>query len=97
PADQAIKLSRLGHFAEAETLLEETAKNCPPRDRALMAPAFADLYTRTQRYDEGRRYLDGEVARAPADMALRLLRGRLARLAGDTASAEREFRSILAE
>jgi hypothetical protein len=96
-ADQAIKLSRLGRYGEAETLLKDTARECPPRDRALMAPAFADLYTRTLRFDEGRRYLDGEIARAPADLSLRLLRGRLARLAGDTASAEGEFRSILSE
>jgi tetratricopeptide (TPR) repeat protein len=62
-----------------------------------MAPAFADLYTRTRRFDEGRRYLDAEISRRPGDGSLRLLRGRLALLSGDGASAEREFRALLAE
>jgi Flp pilus assembly protein TadD len=95
-ADEAIKLSRLGRFGEAEKLLNETAAASPPGDRAAMAPAFADLFTRTKRFDEGRRYMDGEILRRPADQGLRLIRGRLARLAGDSAGAEREFRGILA-
>jgi len=94
--DEAIKLSRLGRYDEAERLLNQTAASCPPGDLALMAPAFSDLFTRTGRFDEGRRYLDGEISRRPADESLRLIRGRLARLAGDNASAEREFRAVLA-
>jgi tetratricopeptide (TPR) repeat protein len=95
--DAAIKLSRLGRYAESEALLRETALSCPPRDLAAMAPAFADLFTRTQRYDEGRRYLDAEIARRPNDESLRLVRGRLSRFAGDTAAAERDFRTVLAD
>ena len=94
--DEAIKLSRLGRFGEAEALLRSTSASCPPRDRAAMAPAYADFYTRTRRFEEGRRYLDGEILGRPADESLRLLRGRLAGLAGDSSSAEREFRAILA-
>ena len=95
-ADEAIKLSRLGRFDEAEKLLNQTAMSCTPRDRAAMAPAFADFFTRTKRFEDGRRYLDGEIARRPGDQSLRLIRGRLARLSGDSAAAEREFRAILA-
>jgi len=95
-ADEAIKLSRLGRFAEAEQLLRQTALTCTPRDLALMAPAFADLFTRTKRFAEGRRYFDAAVARRPADQSLRLLRGRLARLGGDPAAAESEYRAVLA-
>jgi len=95
--DEAIKLSRLGRFDEAESLLKRTAVSCPPRDLAAMAPAFADLFTRTRRFEEGRRYLDAEVSERPADEGLRMVRGRLARFAGDNAAAEREFRGILAE
>ncbi|HEY5080253.1 MAG TPA: tetratricopeptide repeat protein [Opitutaceae bacterium] len=95
--DQAIKLSRLGRYGEAEKLLRETEDSAPPRDAAAMAPAFADLFTRTRRFEDGRRYLDAEIARRPADESLRLLRGRLARLGGDTAAAEREFRALLAQ
>ena len=76
-ADEAIKLSRLGRFGESEGLLRQTAASCSPRDRAAMAPAFADLYTRTKRFDEGRCLLDAEIAARPADGSLRLLRGRL--------------------
>ena len=94
--DEAIKLSRLGRYGEAQRLLEETAAASPPGDRASIAPAFADLFTRTRRFDEGRRHMDAEIARRPADQGLRLIRGRLARLAGDSAAAEKEFRAILA-
>jgi tetratricopeptide (TPR) repeat protein len=94
--DEAIKLSRMGRFDEAEGLLRLTAKGCDPRDLAAMAPAFADLFTRTRRFEEGRRYLDEEISLRPGDVSLRFLRARLARFAGDTASAEREFRAILA-
>jgi hypothetical protein len=94
--DEAIKLSRLGRFAEAEQLLRATAATCPPRDLALMAPAFADFFTRTQRLDEGRRHLDGLIALRPADASLRLLRGRLALAARDAAAAERDYHDILA-
>ncbi len=96
-ADEAIKLSRLGRFDEAEALLKKTAAASPPRDQALMAPAYADFFTRTRRFAEGRRYFDEAIARQPADRSLRLLRGLVARLGGDTADAEQEFRAILAE
>jgi tetratricopeptide (TPR) repeat protein len=95
--DEAIKLSRLRRYGEAEALLRATARKCPPRDRLMMAPAFADLFTRTGRFDEGRRYLDDEIAGARTDESLRLARGRLDRYAGNFAAAEREYREILAE
>ena len=94
--DEAIKLSRLGRFEEAESLLRKTAATCSPRDRTAMAPAFADLFTRTKRFEEGRGFLDAEIGRSPADANLKLLRARLTRLSGDNAGAEREYRSILA-
>ena len=95
-ADEAIKLSRLGRFDEAEVLLKKTAATCRPRDLALMAPAFADFFIRTKRLAEGRLYLDGVIALRPTDASLRLLRGRLIRLAGDPVAAENEYRTILA-
>lgn len=95
--DEAIKLSRLGRFDEAEGLLNRTAAKSSPSDRAAMAPAFADLFARTRRFEEGRRYLDSQIALRPADVSLRLVRGRLARFAGDNEAAEREFRGVLAE
>ena len=95
--DEAIKLARLGRDTEAEQLLRETARTCTARDLVLLAPAFADLFTRTKRFDEARRYFDTLINAQPAEPSLRLLRGRLARLAGDTAAAEKEYRAILAE
>jgi tetratricopeptide (TPR) repeat protein len=95
--DEAIKLSRLERYGEAENLLKETAAACRPRDLAAVGQALADLYIRTRRWDEGRRFFDGMIARQPTDLKLRLIRGRLAHLAGDPKSAEREFRGILAE
>ncbi|HEY5226998.1 MAG TPA: tetratricopeptide repeat protein, partial [Opitutaceae bacterium] len=96
PTDEAIKLSRLERYAEAEEVLKFTAALCNPRDLAAMAPAFADFYTRTRRLQDGIRYLDIELLGAPSDKGLRLLRARLYRLSGDSASAEREYRAVLA-
>jgi tetratricopeptide (TPR) repeat protein len=95
PADVAIKLSRLGRYEEAEKVLRNTSLLCDPRDRAAIAPAFADLFTRTKRFADGRRYLDAEIASRGTDTSLRILRGRLAHLAGDTGAAESEFRGVL--
>ena len=95
PADEAIKLSRLGRYPEAETLLEKAQAICLPADRPALAPAFADLYVRTRRFDDARKYLDALVADFPADGHVRLIRGNLLRLSGDAAGAEREFRRSL--
>jgi tetratricopeptide (TPR) repeat protein len=95
--DEAIKLSRLGRFDEAERLLRETAAACPPRDRVAMTPAFADFFTRTKRINEGKRFMDAEIFRNPNDSSLKLLKIRLLRLSGDNAGAEQEYRDILAD
>jgi len=94
--DEAIKLSRLGRYAESEQLLVRTASAAGPADAASMAPAFADLYVRTKRYEDGRRYIDREIARRPSDASLVLIRCRLDEYAGDDASAERGLRGVLA-
>jgi len=95
-SDEAIKLSRLGRYGEAERLLRDTQSRCTPRDMAAMAPAFSDLFVRTKRFDEGRRYLEGSIALFPGDMSLRLALGRLERFAGVNAAAERAYREALA-
>ncbi|HEY3756165.1 MAG TPA: hypothetical protein VGL42_08455 [Opitutaceae bacterium] len=96
PTDQAIKLTRLGRTAEAEELLVRTAARGSARDRALMAPAFADLFLREHRPDAGRRYFAEAIRDRPGDLSLELLRARFERMAGDGASADSDFRSILA-
>jgi tetratricopeptide (TPR) repeat protein len=96
-ADEAIKLSRLGRFEEAERILVATANSCDARDRAAMAPAFADLYTRTRRFEDGIRFMEGEISRRPNDESLRIILSRLHRLAGNTAAAEADLRTVLAE
>lgn len=95
-ANEALKLSQAGRFDEAEQLLQQTAATCTPRDLTTLAPAFVDLSLRTRRFTEGLRALDSFLVRRPGDPALAVLRGRLTRLAGDTVTAEREFRTILA-
>lgn len=97
PTDQAIKLARLGRFAEAEGLLRATAARAGRRDQVAMAPAFVDLFIRTKRLPEGQRYLADLLARQPGEPSLRLQRGRLERLAGDPAAAERTYRALLAD
>ncbi len=96
-ANEALKLSQAGHFDQAEQLLQQTAATSAARDLTTLAPAFVDLAIRTRHYAEGRRVLDAFLARRPGDPNLAVLRGRLARLAGDTVAAEGELRTILAD
>jgi predicted Zn-dependent protease len=96
PTDRAIKLARLGRFAEAEQLLRATAARAVLRDQVTMAPAFVDLFIRTKRLDEGRRHLADLLARVPGEATLLLQRGRLERLAGEPAAAEQTYRDLLA-
>ena len=93
--DEAVLLMRLGRSAEARKRLLETAATCTPREQALMAPAFADLFSRTGSLAEGRAFLDGEIKRSPSIESLRIVRAQFAQVSGDPAAAEREYRSIL--
>lgn len=95
-ADEAIKRCRLGRFDEARTILDQTAATCTQRDLALMAPAYADLFSRTKRFDEGRRYLGRLLEARPGDAQLGLVLARLERVGGDSAAAEAQYRSVLA-
>jgi tetratricopeptide (TPR) repeat protein len=94
--DRAIKLARLGRFAEAEQVLLATAAACDERDLIKLTPALADFYTRTRRAADGRRWFDEALRRHPDALPLTFLRGRLAQVAGDTDAAERDYRTVLA-
>lgn len=93
--DKAIKLARLGRFAEAEKILLATAAGCDERDLMKLTPALADFYTRTKRQDDGRRWFDQALVRYPEALPLFFFRGRLAQAAGDLAAAERDYRRVL--
>jgi len=95
--NEAVRLMRLSRNADAEALLRETARTCSPRDRSLMAPAFADLFTRTGQISEGRKFLDAEILKEPSFENLRMVRAQFWRFTGNNSSAENEYRSILAE
>ncbi len=95
-ADEAIKRSRLGRYDEARAILDRTAATCTQRDLALMAPAYADLFSRTRRFDEGRRYLEKLLQARPGDMELRMVLARLERVGGNNPAAEAQYRSVLA-
>jgi tetratricopeptide (TPR) repeat protein len=94
-ADEASLLSQLGRHEEAEKLLQRAATVLGDPDK--IAPPHAALYARMKRFDEGRAVLERAIARHPAGGKLRLVRGTLARMAGDKVAAEREFRAILDE
>lgn len=96
-ATEAILLARLGRFDEAEKLLRDLARSSPARELAVIAPAFVNFYTRAGRAKEGLRTLDDFIGRCPEDRTLRLLRAGLAATAGDTAAAERTYRTLLEE
>ena len=92
----AIKLLRLGRHEEAEKLLRAAAAVATPREQVALAPAFGDLFARTQRPDEHRRHLDALLAQQPNNADLHLLRAQLARSQKDKVAAERDLRAILA-
>jgi tetratricopeptide (TPR) repeat protein len=94
-ADEAIKLSRLGRFEEAEKLLLATATGCSPRDLAKLTPAIADFYIRTKRLVDGRHWFEEALTRTPGSLPLRFFRGRLAQQAGDLPVAEADYRAVL--
>jgi tetratricopeptide (TPR) repeat protein len=94
-ADRASILIRLGRFAEAETVLKGVVASGADLD--LLVPVLADLWTRTKRFDEGKRYLETAIAGRPGDPRLRVVRAGLLRTSGDLAGAESEFREVLAE
>jgi tetratricopeptide (TPR) repeat protein len=94
-ADEASILTRLGRFEEAEKILARASESAADVDN--LAPVLADFWTRTKRYDEGKRFLGVAIERAPRDRRLRVVRAGLLRAAGDAAGAEHEFRAILTE
>lgn len=94
-ADEASILTRLGRFDEAEKILLQSVGRGADWD--LAGPVLADFWTRTKRFDDGRRFFDEAVSQRPGDRRLRLLRANLWRVAGDVAGAEREYRALLAE
>jgi tetratricopeptide (TPR) repeat protein len=94
-ADEASILTRLGRLDEAEKILLQSAGR--DADWDLAGPVLVDFWTRTKRFDDGRRFFDRAVSRRPGDRRLRLLRANLWRAAGDVAGAEREYRVLLSE
>jgi tetratricopeptide (TPR) repeat protein len=94
-ADEASILMRLGRLDEAGRILDPAGLSAS--DLENLAPVLSEFWTRTMRFEEARRLLDQAVSKAPRDFRLRVMRAGLSRAAGDTAGAEREYRSILAE
>jgi len=93
--DKAIKLSRLGKFNESELLLKATLKKADGRDMILMAPAFADFYVRTKRYDEGVNFINEKLKNSPNNSELLYLRARLKRYALNDTGAIEDLLNIL--
>jgi tetratricopeptide (TPR) repeat protein len=94
-ADEASILMRIGRFAEAGKILTRASGSRGDLDN--LAPVLADYWTRSGRFDEGRRFLDAEIAGNPWDRRLRIVRAGLLRAAGDPSAAERGYRTLLAE
>ena len=92
-AAEASLLAQQGRFDEAGRILRGAAGGASDSDK--LAPALAALAMRMQRFDEGRDYLDGAIARQPANLDYQVMRGNLARMAGNNAAAEKEFRAVL--
>ena len=92
-AGVASLLAQLGNFEEAGRILRSAAG--PSSDPDRLAPALAALAMRRRRFDEARADLDGAIARQPANYDYQVMRGNVARLAGNNPAALNEFRAIL--
>ena len=93
--DVAITLLRLGREREAGELLRQSAAAYPLREQILLAPAFIDLFARTNQPDENLNFLNGLIAQKPEDESLLLLRARTLRVLKHNPTAERDYRAIL--
>ncbi len=94
-ADEATILIRLGRFDEAESVLTRAATSGADVD--LIAPVFAELWTRAKRLNEGISVLDDQLRRHPGDPRLRTIQASLRSNLGDGAAAEREYREVLSD
>lgn len=94
-SEQAMMLARLGRYDEAQRLLDDASSRLLPRDAANLAPAYAELYVRSGRIDEGRRRLGILRARFPADIALEVLVGKYEALAGNDRAAQSTLSRVL--
>lgn len=92
-SDQASLLAQLGRFDEAEGVLRQAAAAL---GTDAVGPPLAALAARQKKFADGRSTLDRLIARHPATQKFRLMRGSVARMAGDNGAAEREYRAILA-
>ena len=93
-AEEASLLGQLGRFDEARQLLLRAARLLGD-DKVV--PPFAALAARSRQFAAGREVFDRALARHPTDHKLRMMRATLARLGGDPAAAERDFRAVLAD
>lgn len=92
-ADQGNLLLRLGRAKEAEAVLLAAARSSP--DAADLAPVLVRLWSKTRRFDAGRRFLAAALARDPAEWRLHLALAELLRAVGAAPAAEREYRAAL--
>ena len=92
-ADEASILMQLGRYDESESILLSAARSGADLD--LLAPVYADFYSRTKRFDEGFRFLDQALAKRPGDRRLLIVRASLLRVKGDLPAAEAGFGAVL--
>jgi tetratricopeptide (TPR) repeat protein len=92
-ADRASLLIRLGRTEEAERELVDASRS--GADLELLAPVFAELWTRTKRYQDGVKFVDAAILRDPGEFRLRLIRGDMLEESGDLPGAEKEFEGAL--
>jgi predicted Zn-dependent protease len=92
-ADRASLLIRLGRTEDAER--ELLAASTSGADLELLAPVYAELWTRTKQYQDGVRFVDAAILRDPGEFRLRLIRGEMLEESGDLPGAEKEFEGAL--
>ena len=88
-AKVASLLAQQENIQEAGRILREGVKQSSDPDE------LAALAMRMRRFAEAREYLDAAIARQPAKLEYRVMRGNLESLAGNNGAAENDFRTVL--
>jgi len=94
-ADEASILMRLDRNDEAKAVLMNAVGSGADLD--MLAPVLSDFWTRTKQYSEGLKFMDGEIAKRPGDIRMRIVRAGLLSGSGDDAGALAAFKGVLAD
>jgi tetratricopeptide (TPR) repeat protein len=92
-ADVASILQRLGKGDQAEQILLQADRSGADLD--LLAPAYADFFSREKRYSDALQFIDQALLKHKGDRRLQLVRASVLRVSGYFLDARNAYQAIL--